>query len=170
MRWASVATMLVRFIKNSPSAEADALSCVRPDGSATTSELRRQGILPHEAIHFVVEDQLGWHDAFFGHIARGETIEQATNRLHGRNARWTKITQALQSEALVESFENDQWAGASDPAKFAENLVAGCRRRGVLPPDITAEELENVRVALRAFGATWRPLAPGASLERTFRT
>src|SRR4051794_24850822 len=104
--------------------------------------MRRQGILPHEAIHFVVEDQLGWHDAFFGQIARGETIAKATDRLHGRNARWTKITQALQSEALVESLETDQWGGASDPAAFAQKLVAGCRRRGILPPDVTAEELE----------------------------
>jgi len=132
--------------------------------------MRRQGILPHEAIHFVVEDQLGWHDAFFGLIARGETIEKATNRLHGRNPTWTKITQALQSEALVECFETDQWSGVSNPAAFAQKLVAGCRRRGILPPDIMAEELEGVRVALRDFGAAWRPLAPGASLERTFRT
>jgi hypothetical protein len=162
--------MLVRFSKNFPPAEADALTCVRPDGSATTASLRRQGILPHEAIHFVVEDTLGWHDAFFGHIARGESLEKVAARLHGRSAQWSKMTQALQSEALVECLEADQWGGASDPAAFAEKLVNACRRRGIPPPDITAEELDRVRVALREFGAAWRPLAPGASLERTFRT
>ena len=162
--------MLVRFSKGPPAADADALTCVRPDGSTTTGPLRRQGILPHEAIHFVVEDALGWHDAFFGLVARGESIEAVAARLHGRHAQWTKITQALQSESLVECLENDQWGGASDPAGFAEKLVASCRRRGVVPPDITAEELERVRVALRVFGAAWRPLAPGGSLERTFRT
>lgn len=162
--------MLVRFTKNSPAAEADALTCVRPDGSATTASLRRQGILPREAFHFVIEDLLGWHDALFGHIARGESLEQVTARLQGRSATWAKITQAQQSAALVECLEAEQWGGAGDPAAFAEKLVAGCRRRGVTPPDITAEELERVRVALRKFGAAWRPLAPGASLERTFRT
>lgn len=162
--------MLVRFNKNPPESEADTLACVRPDGSATSAVLRRQGVLPHEAIHFVIEDRLGWHDALFGHIARGESIEQVTNRLHGRNAQWSKMTQALQSESLVECFETEQWGGASDPATFAQKLVAACRRRGVAPPDITAEELARVRVALREFGAAWRPLAAGAALERTFRT
>ena len=162
--------MLVRFTKNPPTAEADTLTCVRPDGSTTTALLTRQGILPHEAVHFVVEDALGWHDAFFGHIARGESFEKITVRLHGRSARWSKITQARQSEALVECLEKDQWGGTSDPAEFAQKLVGACRQRAVEPPDITAEELERVRVALREFGAAWRPLAPGASLERTFRT
>lgn len=162
--------MLVRFTKSPPAAEADVLTCVRPDGSATTGPLHRQGTLPHEAMHFVVEDVLSWHDAFFGLIARGESMDKAADRLHGRNPHWAKITQALQCEALVECLTVDQWGGAANPADFAEKLVAACRRRGVAPPDITAEELNRVRAALREFGAVWRPLAPGASLERTFRT
>jgi hypothetical protein len=90
-----------------------------------------------------------------------------TAKLHGRQQTWSKITQALQTEALIECLEMSQWGGAVDPATFAENLVAGCRRRGVTPPDITADELDRVRVALREFGAAWRPLGPGCSLERT---
>jgi hypothetical protein len=80
------------------------------------------------------------------------------------------MTQALQSESLVECLQAEQWGGAADPATFAETLVVTCRRRGVPPPDITPEELERVRVALRELGAAWRPLAPGDSLERTFGT
>ena len=33
---------------------------------------------------------------------------------------------------------------------------------------IDADELTAVRTALREFGAAWRPLNPGQSLERTF--
>ncbi len=160
--------MLVRFTKNPPAATADALTCVRPDGSTTTGEMPRQGILPHNAFHFVVETTLEWHDALFGHIARGATMAEATEKLHGKAGGWTKITQALQTESLVECLQAGQWGGAADPAEFAQNLIAGCRRRGVVPPDITPEELERVRLALREFGAAWRPLTPGASLERTF--
>ena len=162
--------MLVRFTKNPLPAEADTLTCVRPDGSTTSMALRRPGVLPHEAVHFVVEDALGWHDALFGHVARGELIEHVSARLHGRNGQWAKITQALQSEALVECLEADQWGGASDPAEFAQKLVTACRRRGTSPPDITADELARVRIALREFGAAWRPLPAGGSLDRTFRT
>lgn len=162
--------MLVRFTKHSPEAAADALACVRPDGTATTGTLPRQGILPHAAVHFVIETTLGWHDAFFGRVARGETIDEVTAKLHGQSGAWAKMTQAMQTEALAECLEAEQWSGSSDPAAFAEALIAGCRRRGAVPPEITAEEVDRLKVALREFGAAWRPLAPGTSLERTFRT
>jgi len=160
--------MLVRFTKNAPTAKADALACVRPDGSSTHAEMPRQGILPHDAFHFVVETTLGWRDAVFGQIAGGATLAHVAKRLHGATIDRSKNIQALQSESLVECLQADQWSGASDPARFAETLIATCRRRAVPPPDIDAEELARVRVALRDFGAAWRPLLPGQSLERTF--
>lgn len=162
--------MLVRFTKAPPDAAADTLTCVRPDGSTTSCALARQGMLPHEACHFVTETVLGWHDGFFGRVARGAELDAATHELHSRRGRWSKMTQAQQCEALVECLQAEQWAGASDPAAFAVKLIAACRKRAVAPPDVLPEELDRVRVALREFGAQWRPLAPGASLERTFGT
>jgi len=160
--------MLVRFTKNSPQAAADTLTCVRPDGTSTTATMPRRGILPHEAFHFVIETTLAWHDAFFGRIARGQTVAHVTAQMHGQVAEWSKMTQAQQTEALIECLEAEQSRGASDPAEFADALVKACRRRGAPSPEITAEEVERLRVALREFGAAWRPLAPGASLEKTF--
>lgn len=160
--------MLVRFTKAAPGASADTLTCVRPDGSTTQAGLPRQGILPHDAFHFVVETSLGWHDAFFGQIARGATLAELTAILHAPDLDRAKHTQALQAESLVECLEATQWGGAPDPAAFAEKLIATCRRRSVPPPDIDADELSRVRLALREFGAAWRPLTPGQSLERTF--
>ncbi len=160
--------MLVRFTKNPPASTADTLTCVRPDGSTTSNAMPRQGILPHEAFHFVVESKLGWHDAFFGRVAAGATLSEVVARLHGRNGEWSRKTQALQSEALVECLQAGQWEGTADPAEFAQKLIATCRRRGVLPPEITPEEIDAIREALREFGAAWRPVLPGNSLERTF--
>ncbi len=160
--------MLVRFTKNAPSARADTLTCTRPDGTSTTADLPRQGILPHDAFHFVVESTLGWRDAFFGQLVRGSTHEVATAALHRAKSSPAKNTQALQAESLVECLQATQWGGAPDPATFAANLIAACRRHAVPPPDIDAEELATVRTALREFGAAWRPLNPGQSLERTF--
>lgn len=160
--------MLVRFTKNAASAKTDTLTCVRPDGSVTRGEMPRQGILPHDAFHFVVETTLEWRDAFFGQIARGATLDHLAAKLHGPKIDWSKHTQALQSESLVECLQADQWGGASDPATFAEVLIVTCRRRGVPPPDIDAAELARVRTALREFGSLWRPLLTGHSIERTF--
>lgn len=160
--------MHVRFTKNLPSTPGDTLTCIRPDGSTTWSEMARQGILPHEAFHFVVERALGWRDAFFGRIARGENIADVITLLHSPKIESSKNAQGVQCEALIECLQADQWGGASDPVTFAEKLIATCRRRHVPPPDINADELTLVRTALREFGAAWRPLPSGQSLERTY--
>ena len=160
--------MLVRFTKNAPSAPADTLVCERPDGTTARHDLPRQGILPHDAFHFVVETTLGWRDAFFGHIAAGAAHLSLAAKLDAAKPPSAKITPTLQSAALVECLEATQWGGAPDPAVFAKTLAAACRRRRVPPPDISAEALARVRLALREFGAAWRPLTPGQSLERTF--
>jgi hypothetical protein len=160
--------MLIRFTKGPIAAQSDMLTCVRPDGSTTDCHLKRQGILPHEAFHFVIESALGWHDALFGQLARGSTLAEISAKLHGQQREWTKDTQGRQAESMVECLEAEQWGGANDPATFAEMLVLACRRRGVPPPDITPEEIDRVRAKLREFGAAWRPLAPGDWIERTF--
>ena len=160
--------MLVRFTKNAPTAKADTLVCVRPDGSSTRGDMPRQGILPHEAFHFVSETTLGWRDAFFGQIAQGGSLDHVIAKLHGEKIDGAKNSQALQSESLVECLQAEQWGGAAEPATFAGTLAITCRRRGVPAPEFDAGELASVRVALRAFGAAWRPLPPGQSLERTF--
>ena len=160
--------MLVRFTKNTPSAPADTLVCERPDGSTLQGTMPRQGILPHDAFHFVVETTLGWRDAFFGQIAAGAAHDPLRSWGHGPQRSLSKNSQVLAAAALVECLEATQWGGAPDPAVFAKTLAAACRRRRVPPPDISAEALARVRLALREFGAAWRPLTPGQSLERTF--
>ena len=160
--------MLVRFIKNSPSDTTDVLTCVYPDGTSTSMPMMRQGVLPHEAFHFVVEKTLGWRDAFFGQVSHSARLAEITAKLHDPKIDRAKNTQAVQSEALVECLQTEQWGGSVDPAGFALNLLTSCRRRGVPPPDITADELAAVRSALREFGAAWRPLLAYSALERTF--
>lgn len=156
--------MIVRFTKNTPSSPADTLSCTRPDGTVTVGDLPRQGILPRDAFHFVVETTLSWRDAFFGQIAGGAAHATLRDTKPAR----AKNIGALQCAALVECLEATQWGGAPDPAAFAKTLAAACRRRRVPPPAISTADLARVRLALREFGAAWRPLNPGQSLELTF--
>lgn len=160
--------MLVRFTKNPPASPSDSLTCVRPDGTMSTDVMPRQGILPHAAFHFVVESALGWRDALFGQVAAGAALGDVSGRLHAADREWSRNKQAQQSEALVDCLQAEQWEGAADPAAFAQNLIVTCRRRGVPPPEITADELDRIRTALREFGAAWRPVISGGSIERTF--
>ena len=158
--------MLVRFTKNSPGAAADTLTCVRTDGIITTGDMPRQGVLPRAVICYVAESTLRWLDGFFGTIARGGKCEPGRMKKSGRGG--TQHEQGLQSEALVECLEAGLWGGATEPAKFEKSLQAACRQRAVPPPKISGDKLEALRTALREFGAAWRPLNPGQSIERNF--
>jgi hypothetical protein len=161
--------MFLRFTKGPVAAKTDLLTCVRSDGSITSGEMPRQGILPHDAFHFVVESTLGWRDAFFGHIARGATLDQMEAKRTGNRPTWAGLPVALQAESLVECLQAEQWGGAADPTTFRATLVVTCRARGVTAPRVSDEDLRLVRVALREFGAVWRPLLPGQSLEREWK-
>ncbi len=161
--------MLVRFTKNLPAAPADTLTCVRPDGTTTEAAMPRQGILPHEAFHFVVETTLAWRNAFFGAIAAGETITAVTARLHAPAKKSAaNLEQALQAEALIACLEASQWGGTPDPAAFTKQLAQAARARHVPPPALSDADLTRLRTALRDLGALWRPLASGKVIERSW--
>ncbi len=160
--------MLVQFTKQAPAATADLLTCVRSDGSSTSHALPRQAVLPHDAVHFVVEQTLHLADGLFGPVAAGATLAAATAQLHEPATKSPSRTAALQVESLVEVFQSEQWSGASSPDAFREKLRDLCADRRVSAPPVSPAKIEAVRTALRQFGAAWRPLAPGATLERTF--
>jgi hypothetical protein len=160
--------MLIRFTKGPVTAHPDLLACERPDGTGTAAAMPKQAILPHDAFHFVVEKTLGWRDAFFGQIAAGASLADTTARFHPVKKSPAPPPRVRQIEALIACLEAEQWGGASDPAAFLAKLTAACRRSRVKPPPLTPDDLVRVRLALREFGAAWRPLTPGKSLERIF--
>ena len=153
--------MIVRFTKAAAPTENDWLTCVRRDGSSTSAALPREGILPRLAVQFVAEATLSRLDGLFAAVTGGRPLAAAARRLEAAGAR--------QAAALVDALHAGQWQGAGSYADFIAQLATAGRRRRVAPPEISARELERIRSALRAFGAAWRPLAPGGTLERTFR-
>ena len=71
--------MKVRFRK-SPAGQPHVMSCVRADGSETYGPIPPQAGIPHDLIHFVVEQTLGLDRAFFGTIATGVGIPDAAEK------------------------------------------------------------------------------------------
>ena len=160
--------MLVRFTKNTPSDSADALTCLRANDTRTKGEMPKQAILPHVAFHFVIETTLGWREGFFGQIADGADLASVTKKFQAAKKSPAKIPRLRQSEALVACLAAEQWGGASEPADFTVKLAAACKKERVPTLALTPDELTRVRAALREFGAAWRPLTLGQTLERTF--
>lgn len=162
--------MRIRFIKATPGAVADSITCERDDGTTVTAALPREGVLPRLAHRYVVEATLGWREGVFGAIADGQSIEAAskfpgTAKASGRLP--AELVRRVQSELVADRLQAEQWGGASEPAVWQQGLAVACRERHVPVPAISVEQLARLRAAVREFGAAWRPLPPGGALERT---
>lgn len=156
--------MRVHFKKGAVASRSDSIECIRADGTSTTGDLPRQGVLPRAAIRFVVETTLPWPDGVYAAIASGATYDQALAPPDRAAA-----PGSIGSDALLDCIEAEQWGGAVSLDEFNRRLSAACRRRGLRPIRVTADGLQAVRTALRAFGAAWRPLPPGGVMERSLQ-
>lgn len=53
-------------------AKADTLRILRPHGSETVIQCPKQRIIPHDLVHYAVEQELGADGGFLSRVARGE--------------------------------------------------------------------------------------------------
>lgn len=147
----------------------DALRCVRRDGSSTGCPMPRQGILPHDLIHYVVESTLGWRHAFYGMIAAGADIGPAMEAAHDP-ANAALADQAIHTEAVVESLQAQLWsagadADAFDDALFEEGVRMACVGRGRSVPDLPAGSGRRLFDAVLALNGRWQQVAWYGVLE-----
>ena len=128
--------------KRPPGEKQDRLEYVRKDGSRCATDMPRQGILPHDLIHFVVEQGLGLRGGFLSLVAAGGDARFVMELAHDANNR-DRAAQAVQAEALVEALQTQLWAGAFDRAAFDYGVETAAAARGVPPPllDRDAEPL-----------------------------
>ncbi len=160
--------MLVRFTKQPPAATVDTLTCIRPDGSRAEAALPRQGILPAMAFHFVIESALGWSEGVFGGVRRGAALAAPATTTARSRAKRPHQLQMAQAAALVSCLQAEQSGGSSAHPEFLRKLASASRKNNVTPPVVGPADLTRLRLALRAFGAAWRPLVTGAAIERQF--
>ena len=149
----------VRFVKGPLGAPADQVIISATRGRHVTMALPRQGTLTRAAIHFVVESTLGISDGLFGTLAESGALPPAAWR---RRAAWRRV------QALVDCLEAEQWGGATEPAVLQRKIITACRTFRVAPLALDPIVIQQLRAALRDFGAAWRPLRPGQSLTRKF--
>lgn len=147
--------MLVRFEKHPPSASADLAVCLLLDGTSTLLPLPRAAVLPLLAVRLVIESTLPLPEGFFGRLALQTPDPEASPQAH-------------QSALLAPLFQAEQWTGPSSPETFLANLAAAALTAHLPPPSLSAPQLAELRIALRTFGAAWRPLGPGQSLVYPF--
>lgn len=142
----------------------DRLRCVRDDGSETATSMPRQGILPHDLVHYVVESGLGWRDGFLGLVAAGFDIGWSMEQTHDPANRMT-ADQAVHAEAVVESLQAQLWSGAFDDALFLDGVRGACDVRGRGVPALPAGIGQVLFERALALNARWQQVPFHGALE-----
>ena len=155
--------MLLIAKKGKAHDKRDRLEYVRKDGTRSEIEMPRQGILPHDLVHCVVEQAFGYQEGFMGRFAAGASPQFAES---SDLARTRALTLA---ESAVEAMQTQLASGQFDHAAFAYGLEMACAMREVYDAVIP-----EPRIAVEAFrqardlNDAWRAVPPMHTLEVEF--
>ncbi len=145
--------MKLRFTKGS--GKFDRLDITTGAGPQPPIDCPKQGIIPHDMVHFAVEHEVATR-GFLGTIAAGgdSGFAAATADAHARSI-----------ERLVETVQAEAWSGAPvADADFRALYAVTCDARGDTPLAIDDATLAAIRARLAALTTAWAAVAVGGAL------
>ena len=147
--------------------KVDRLRFVRANGSETRCAMPRQGTLPHDLIHYVVESMLPLRHGFISLVSAGSDAGFAMQVLHDP-ANKAIETEAVQVEAIVEALQTQLWSNAFDGDAFLEaaRLAAQARDKPVYGFSTVAPR--DLYDGARALLKRWNEVPFHKSLELLF--
>lgn len=136
----------------------DRMEVWRDGGVVGRIECPKQGIIPHDMIHFAVETVLHKR-GFIGRVLAGEA---ASFRMEAES-------ESDGVERLVEVFQADGWSGwHSAPADMLDLYRVTCEARQCPALKVDASDIEAVRARILELTAQWQALAVGGTLGLEF--
>ena len=163
------------WIEITKGAQKDRIVATRGDSSIAATTLPKKGPVPHDAVHWFVERELGLAGAFWGMVAAGREPEQiaaiAKAAGHASASRAEvpepQIVELLQAERLVECFEADLWGGGGAAADLIAVAATACDYSHVPLPELGEQDVERIRKQLGDFARAWiaAPVGHVAKLE-----
>lgn len=154
--------------KSGPQDKYDRLRCVRDDGSATEVDMPRQGTLPHDLVHAVIESRLGFRNGFIGLVAKGAEIAFASKAFH-EYIDPVRHAEVAQAESVVESLQAQLWLGRFDRDAFDCGVQTACDMRGVAAPDFSGQDPEvELFDAVVAMATAWAAVPVHSEWTLTF--
>ncbi len=147
----------------------DRLRFVRRDASETQSMMPRQGTLPHDLVHYIVESQLPLQHGFLGLVAAGSDAGFVMQAIHDP-VNSSIATEAVQAEAIVEALQTQLWAGEFDLAAFLQGAATASAARGKPAFDFTGLDAKALLYdAALVLLARWSAVPYHQSMELSFR-
>nr|WP_315475404.1 hypothetical protein [uncultured Undibacterium sp.] len=148
----------MQLIFTKGSGKHDQMEVMRNGVVAERIACPKQGIIPHDMVHFGVESTLHKR-GFVDRILHGEA---ATFQMESE-------TESDGVERLVEVFQADAWSGwNSAPVDMLDLYQVTCNARQCEPLELSLEDIDAVRQKLLALTAQWQLVAIGDSLALQF--
>lgn len=113
----------------------------------------KQGIIPHDMVHYAVESVLA-HRGFLGLVADGAAAAFETTGGDSEEA----------IERLVEVFQAEMWGGRVPSAEFIATYEHACDARGHPAAPVSPEDVDAVRAKLDALTEQWAAVAVSENL------
>ena len=143
----------MRLIFTKRNGKHDELLIERDGQSPETLACPKQGIIPHDMVHYAVESSLS-HQGFLSLVANGQA---ATFTTAGG-----EIEEAI--ERLVEVFQAEMWGVRVPTAALLATYEQACDARGHVAVPISEADVEVIRNRLAQITADWSAVPMNASL------
>jgi hypothetical protein len=138
----------------------DRMEVVRAGQPSEVIDCPKQGIIPHDMVHYAVEHTLGAR----GFLTRVKDGEAAAFRMQAE-------AQSDAVERLVEVFQGDAWSGGQSPAAdLIEMVRVTCQARSCPMLDVDEAAITHVRAVIADLTGKWSAVPVGGVLELGFQT
>jgi hypothetical protein len=145
---------IMQLIFTKGSGKYDRMDVVRGGVVAGTIQCPKQGIIPHDMVHYAVESTL--HKR--GFISRALEGEAVSFQMEGQ-------PESDGVERLVEVFQADGWAGwKSEPVEMLDLYQVTCKARQCDALEIGVGDIEAVRQRILELTALWEAVPVGKFL------
>ena len=146
----------------------DLLVCTRADGSTAQVAMPRQGVLPHDLLHYVVETALPFRHGFLSQVADGASIAIEAGMSYAEGPA-RHVLESGQVESLVEALQTQLWAGAFDTDTFLEGARLACESRRLPAPELPGLDLEALLFErARRLNDEWMQVPPQQAMTLDF--
>lgn len=145
------ATIKLNFTRRA--GKYDDLTIVRSDTSQIVIRCPKQGMIPHDMVHFAVESIVR-ETGLLRRIAAGEDAIFAMSAQNASDA----------IERLVEVVQAEVWSGPVPANELIDLYTLGCASRGHPALPIQAEQIDQIRLAVSELDTRWRAVPVNGTL------
>lgn len=134
----------------------DRLVVTRADGSSDSVDCPKQGMIPHDMVHYAVESVLAAR-GFLSNVADGAAVAFTDGA----------SDEAEPVERLVETMQADTWSmGGNTPV---DELIAlyelACQARGHAAAPVGPDDIAAIRANMADLAARWAAIPVGGTLS-----